>query len=82
MTAKYIGPENDQLVNDQVYDLKTQKMTGKRYSPGKDENGKWTDKVGEKDNRVMVWIHKSFKEVMFYKVYESESDIDKHFQVI
>ena len=29
-------------------------MLGRIYSPDKDENGKYVDKVGVKDNRVMV----------------------------
>lgn len=74
MTARYQGPPIDQLVNGEVYDLHTHYMTGKLYNQ---ETREYT-----RDNRVMAWVVKSFTEVLYYKVFESDEAIREHFEVI
>ncbi len=36
------------------------KMFGRKYSPGKDERGKWIDTVGEPEDRLMVYSPKHY----------------------
>lgn len=64
MQATYIGQEKEGLTKGDVYQLTITKFNGRRYKPGKDSNG-WIDKVGEPDNRFMVYGG------VPYSVYES-----------
>ena len=82
---KYIGPPHETLKFGEEYKISTQRMTGRRYNPGRHEPGSdgklgdWIDKVGEPDNRIMLWISNGYASVLFYKVFESQEDINKMF---
>jgi hypothetical protein len=71
-THKYIGPTNPVFKPEELVHLNTQYMRGKIYSEGK----------YLPDNRVMAWVSESFTHVKFYKVYESDAEIAKHFEKI
>jgi len=71
MTATYIGTTNKHYTAGNTYSLQTQNFTGRRY---KDLN----DRVGEPDNRIMVW--KNERDAAL-KVYETQADIAKDFVV-
>jgi hypothetical protein len=79
--AKYIGQTNDDYVNGRDYSISTQSMTGKRFKPGKDSQGKWLDNVGERDTRIMLWKIVGPKQSPALKVYESEAAILKDFEM-
>lgn len=68
---KYIGPPDDVLKPEIDYTVKTQKMGGKIFD-GQDY---------KPDNRVMVWVTASFLETLWYKVLDSEADVQNYFTV-
>lgn len=56
------------------YEITCMEMTGKIYSDEKDSEGKWVDKVGVRDSRIMVMSLKS------YKVFDSIEEVNDTFQ--
>ena len=68
---KYIGPPDDTLKSEIDYTVKTQKMGGKIFDG---QNYK-------PDNRVMVWVTQSIADTIWYKVLDSEADLQKYFTV-
>jgi hypothetical protein len=81
MNAIYIGETNEDYVNGKQYALRTQKFTGRIYKPGKDANGKWLDKEGEPDNRMMVWKD-GFAINPALKVFNDYNAISTDFKVV
>ena len=65
---KYIGPPDEILKPEIDYNVKTQKMAGKVFDG---QNYK-------PDNRVMVWVTQSFVDTLWYKVLDSEADVQKY----
>lgn len=70
MRATYTGETNEHFTNGEIYNLSTRSMSGKRY---KDLN----DRVGEPDNRIMVWKDSGAPAL---KVYENDAAILEVFQ--
>ena len=57
--------------------LNVQKMQGRIYSPERDEKGKFVDKVGVQDDRVMVF---SGFGTYRYHVFANIEEVNKHFK--
>jgi len=71
MTATYKGPTNENYEHGKSYSLQTRSMTGKIY---KDLN----DRIGEPDNRIMLWNNGGTPAL---KVYDTELDISKDWKI-
>lgn len=76
--ATYIGEPTKELTPGVQYNLVMQDMAGRIYKPGKTPDGKWLDKEGEQDERIMAYAQWGFN---FYKVYETAADLLKEWYV-
>lgn len=73
-TVQYTGTPNEILNPGEEYKMHIQPMSGKYYD---EIDFEWKD-----DTRVMVWIHKSFTEVLFYKVYKNMIEMNENFMIV
>jgi hypothetical protein len=79
--AVYIGESNFAFAKGESYSIVRNPMTGRIYQPGKGPDGKWLDKIGKKDNRIMVYKSTTMAAVdSGYKVYETQEDIEKDWE--
>lgn len=57
------------------YDCRMMKCTGKLYKPGKDDQGKFIDTVGEPDTRYMIFSSDAY-------AIATKDELDMHFNEV
>lgn len=65
-----------EFVEGKEYSVEMRKMTGRKYKDGKDPvNGKWLDKEGEPEDRLMLFSSNAYAA-------RTKDVLDEHFETV
>lgn len=78
MIVTYKGESSPPYEQGKTYDVRIQSFTGRIYAPGKTEDGKWKDKLGVQDTRLMLYMGQRDSG---YRVYNTPEDLLLDFEV-